>query len=42
MIEKNEMKGRNSPTEEDMILDARKVTVFKCSGKLRQKVNGEG
>jgi len=24
-----------------MILDGRKVIVFKCSGKLREKVNGK-
>jgi integration host factor subunit alpha len=40
--EKNERKGRNPQTGEDMILDERKVIVFKCSGKLREKMNGEG
>ncbi len=42
MKEKNERKGRNPQTGEDMILDERKVIVFKCSGKLREKMNGEG
>ena len=37
---KNERKGRNPQTGEDMILDERKVIVFKCSGKLREKMNG--
>jgi len=40
--EKNERKGRNPQTGEDIILDERKVIVFKCSGKLREKMNGEG
>ena len=39
---KNERKGRNPQAGEDMILDERKVIVFKCSGKLREKMNGEG
>ncbi|NDY73140.1 integration host factor subunit alpha [Desulfobacter hydrogenophilus] len=32
-------KGRNPATSEEMILDGRKVVVFKCSGKLRDKIN---
>ena len=40
--EKRERRGRNPATSEDMMLDARKVVSFKCSGKLREKVNGEG
>jgi integration host factor subunit alpha len=40
--EKRERRGRNPATGEDMMLDARKVVIFKCSGKLREKVNGEG
>ena len=40
--EKRERRGRNPATGEDMMLDARKVVTFKCSGKLREKVNGEG
>jgi integration host factor subunit alpha len=39
--EKNERKGRNPQTGENMILDVKKVIVFKCSGKLRDKMNGE-
>ena len=38
--EKNERKGRNPATGEDAILPARRVVTFKCSGKLRKKVNG--
>ena len=38
--EKNERKGRNPATAQQMILPARKVVTFKCSGKLREKLNG--
>ena len=37
---KKERKGRNPATGEDMMLEPRKVVTFKCSGKLRDKVNG--
>jgi len=37
--EKRERRGRNPATSEDMMLDARKVVTFKCSGKLRERVN---
>ena len=37
--EKRERKGRNPATGEDAILPARRVVTFKCSGKLRDKVN---
>ena len=37
--EKRERKGRNPATGEDMMLDPRKVVTFKCSGKLRNKIN---
>ena len=36
---KNERKGRNPATGEDMMLAPRKVVTFKCSGKLRDRVN---
>jgi integration host factor subunit alpha len=39
--EKNERKGRNPATGEDMMLDPRKVVTFKCSGKLRDRINGQ-
>ncbi len=38
---KKERKGRNPATGEDMMLDARKVVTFKCSGKLREKLNSK-
>jgi integration host factor subunit alpha len=38
--EKAERKGRNPATGEDKILRARKVVTFKCSGKLRERING--
>lgn len=37
---KNERKGRNPATGEDMMLTPRKVVTFKCSGKLRDRING--
>lgn len=39
--EKAERKGRNPATGEDAILPARRVVTFKCSGKLREQVNGK-
>ena len=38
--QKAERKGRNPATGEDLMLPARKVVTFKCSGKLRNKING--
>ena len=38
--EKGERRGRNPATGEDMILAPRRVVTFKCSGKLRDKING--
>lgn len=37
--EKEERKGRNPATGEDLMLASRKVVTFKCSGKLREKIN---
>lgn len=37
--EKNERRGRNPATGEDMILDKRKVVTFRCSSVLRNKIN---
>ena len=37
--EKRERRGRNPATGMDMILKARKVVTFKCSGQLRDKIN---
>jgi len=36
---KNPRKGRNPATGDDLILSAKKVISFKCSGKLRKKIN---
>jgi integration host factor subunit alpha len=38
--EKGERRGRNPATGGDLALRARKVVTFKCSGKLRDKING--
>lgn len=38
--EKNVRRGRNPATGEDLLLPERKVVTFKCSGKLRNKING--
>ena len=37
---KNQRRGRNPATGDDLTLPARKVVTFKCSGKLRNKING--
>ncbi len=37
--EKKERKGRNPATGEDMMLDSRKIVSFRCSGKLRERIN---
>jgi len=38
--QKNQRRGRNPATGEDMMLEPRKVVTFKCSGRLRNKING--
>jgi integration host factor subunit alpha len=38
--DKRERRGRNPATDGDMILPPRRVVTFRCSGKLRDKVNG--
>ncbi|MFC1829739.1 integration host factor subunit alpha [Thermodesulfobacteriota bacterium] len=38
--EKKQRRGRNPATGADLILRERKVVTFKCSGKLRDKING--
>ena len=38
---KGQRRGRNPATGDDLLLSARKVVTFKCSGKLRDKINGE-
>ncbi len=38
---KRDRRGRNPVTGDDLMLDARRVVVFKCSGVLREKINEE-
>ena len=38
--EKKMRRGRNPATGEDLMLKPRRVVTFKCSGKLRDRVNG--
>ena len=38
--EKRERRGRNPNTGEDLMLASRRVVTFKCSGKLRERING--
>ena len=40
--DKGKRRGRNFQKGNELILDARRVVVFKCSGVLREKVNGGG
>lgn len=37
---KSQRRGRNPATGEDLILRERQVITFKCSGKLRNRING--
>ncbi|HSQ83199.1 MAG TPA: integration host factor subunit alpha [Desulfobacterales bacterium] len=39
--QKKQRRGRNPATGADLILKERKVVTFKCSGKLRDKINGQ-
>ncbi len=38
--EKKSRKGRNPWTGDDMTLPSRRVVTFRCSGKLKAKING--
>jgi integration host factor subunit alpha len=38
--EKKERKGRNPQSGDDMMLSERRVVTFKCSGGLKNKING--
>lgn len=38
--DKRPRRGRNPATGDDLLLRERKVVTFKCSGKLREKING--
>ncbi|MBS0012376.1 MAG: integration host factor subunit alpha [Desulfobacterales bacterium] len=37
--QKERRRGRNPATGEDLLLNPRKVVTFKCSGKLRDRIN---
>ena len=39
--EKNERRGRNPQTGEEIMLSPRKVVTFKCAGVLKDKINGK-
>lgn len=40
--EKGKRRGRNPQSGEDLMLGERRVVRFKCSGRLRDKINREG
>jgi len=40
--EKGKRRGRNPQTGERMELGARRVVTFRCSGRFRDRINGEG
>jgi integration host factor subunit alpha len=39
--DKQERRGRNPATGDDMLLDQRRVVTFRCSHLLRSKINGD-
>ena len=39
--QKHERRGRNPATGDAMMLAPRKIVTFKCSGKLRDRINGD-
>jgi integration host factor subunit alpha len=39
--DKRTRRGRNPATREDLMLDARRVVTFRCSGVLRDRINGK-
>ncbi len=39
--EKNERRGRNPATGEDLMLNARRIVTFRCSSVMRDKINGK-
>ena len=40
--EKKARRGRNPQTGDDLMLGARRVVIFNCSGVLREKINKGG
>ena len=39
--EKNQRRGRNPATGNDLMLDGRRIVTFTCSGVLRDKLNSQ-
>jgi integration host factor subunit alpha len=39
---KNERRGRNPQTGEDLVLGSRRVVTFRCSPVLRERINKQG
>jgi len=39
---KKQRRGRNPATGQDLMLSKRRVVTFKCSSRLRDKINGKG
>ena len=39
--DKKKRRGRNPATGGDLMIDARRVVTFRCSGRLREEVNGK-
>ncbi len=40
VLDKKERRGRNPGTGTDLMLPARRIVAFRCSGNLRKKING--
>jgi integration host factor subunit alpha len=40
--EKKKRRGRNPQTGEDLMLDAGRLATFRCSGRLRDRINAKG
>lgn len=40
--EKSARRGRNPSTGEDLMLSPRRIVTFKCSAKMRNRINGRG
>ncbi len=40
--DKNSRRGRNPVTGDDVVLRERRVVTFRCSKKLRDRINGDG
>jgi integration host factor subunit alpha len=39
--EKGKRRGRNPQTGNDLMLGERRAVLFKCSGRLRDRINGK-